>query len=198
MKRTNTSVVAALFCTALFFLSSCTKEVVNPNKTNPKNINAKAVAIEPNQLYRANKPSRPSANGQGALFLDYQGFTPAVQHFAFHAETNEEGITTGSFESKFGENGRVHGTINCLSILSDGKTAIMSGTITQVDGDTYIGYGFAVGDDAWFKVQDNGEGANATKDRFSDVYAYADLEPCPYEYNLELFTILNGNIQVKP
>ena len=132
------------------------------------------------------------------MFLDYPGFIPGVQHFSFHANTDENGNVSGSFESKFGENGRLHGTIDCLSILPDGKTAIMSGAVTHVEGDTYIGVGFRVGDDAWFKVQDNGEGANATEDSFTDVAAYFDLEPCTYDYGIDLFPILNGNIQVKP
>ena len=108
------------------------------------------------------------------------------------------GNITGSFESKYADNGRIHGTINCLSILADGKTAIMSGTVTQVSGANYIAFGFKVGDDAWFKVQDNGEGTNATKDSFSDVYAYFDLEPCTFDYGPYLFPVIQGNIQVKP
>lgn len=144
--------------------------------------------------------SGPSANGQAAVFLDYpgSGLTPGVQHFSFHTNTDMNGNITGSFETKYADNGRIHGTINCLSILADGKTAIMSGTVTQVSGANYIAFGFKVGDDAWFKVQDNGEGTNATKDSFSDVYVYFDLEPCTLDYSPYLFPVIQGNIQVKP
>jgi len=181
--KTSVSVVAVLFFAAIFFVSSCSKETETPDQAG--GVEKKSAA-------------GPSANGQGALFLDYPGFVQGVQHFSFHANTDKNGIVTGSFESKWGVNGRIHGTIDCLSILPDGKTAIMSGTLTHVVGDTYIGYGFAVGDDAWFKVQDNGEGAKAAKDSFSDVFSSIDLEPCTTDYGVDLFPILNGNIQVKP
>jgi len=177
----------ALFFVAMFFFSSCSKEK-DMDTDNPLG----QTKLKPADV------SKPSANGQGALFLDYPGFIQGVQHFSFHANTDVNGNVTGSFESKWGKNGRVHGTINCLSILPDGKTAIMSGVLTKVQGDTYIDMGFLVGDDVWFKVQDSGEGANATKDRFSDFYAGSDQEPCTTDYGVDLFTILNGNIQVKP
>lgn len=141
--------------------------------------------------------SRPSANGQGAVFLNYEGFTPGVQHFSFHANTDENGKVSGSFETKWGVNGRVHGTIDCLSILPDGKTAIMTGTVTHVQGEMYIYYGVEVGMNAWFKVKDNGEGANATKDNITDINVEHNGPPCSYDYDFELLTIQYGNIQVK-
>jgi len=142
--------------------------------------------------------SRPSANGQGAIYLNYEGFTPGVQHFSFHAKTDEMGNVLGSFETKWGVNGRVHGKIDCLTILPDGKSAIMSGTVTQVQGETYIGYGVEVGMLAWFKVQDNGEGAKATEDSITDINVDFNGLPCSYDYGDDLLSIQNGNIQVKP
>ena len=133
-------------------------------------------------------PAGPSANGQGGLLLDGR-----VQQFSFHANTDKDGTVTGSWESNSpGQECRTHGDITCLTILPDGKTAFMSGTITQVDG---VCFNAKVGDPIWFKVQDNGEGANATEDGFTDYYFF--LAGC-LNYNIGLKPILNGNIQVKP
>lgn len=188
MKKIKTNVVAALVFAAMFFSSSCSKETETVNPTGNTS----------NTYQTAARISGPSVNGQGSLFLEYPGFTPGVQQFSFHANTDRNGKVTGSFEARWADNGRLHGTIDCLSILADGKTAIMSGTVTKVGGATYTAMHFAVGDDTWFKVQENGEGKNATKDSFSDLFAYFDLEPCSYDYNPDLFPILYGNIQVKP
>lgn len=198
MRKIKTNVVASLVFAAMFLASSCRKDTVTVNATGDAvTVNAAGETIMTKQT-EARVSSGPSANGQAAVFLDYPGFTPGVQHFSFHANTNGDGNVTGSFETKWEDNGRVHGTINCLSILADGKTAIMSGTVTQVSGANYIGLGFKVGDDAWFKVQDNGEGTNALQDGFSDLYVYFDLETCTYDYSPDLFPIVSGNVQVKP
>ena len=135
-------------------------------------------------------PPKPSANGQATLTLPYLNGT---QHFSFHAQTDASNNVTGSFETKSpGQDIRVHGNIDCLTILADGKTAIMSGIATNVDGN---GFPIAVGDRIWFKVQDNGEGANAPNDRFTDYFVGGI---CGVNYNLALQQITGGNIQVKP
>ena len=136
-------------------------------------------------------PPGPSANGQATLTLPYLNGT---QHFSFHAKTDGSGNVTGSFESKSpGQDIRIHGNIDCLTILTDGKTAIMTGVVTQV-----VGNGFPVlpGDRIYFKVQDNGEGANSAGDKFTDYFVYGGS--CGNNFNLEMFTIDGGNIQVKP
>jgi hypothetical protein len=137
-------------------------------------------------------PPRPSANGQATLTLPYLNGT---QHFSFQAKTDGSGNVTGSFETKSaGQDIRVHGNIDCLRVLPDGKTAIMTGVVTQVVGN---GFPIAVGDRVWFKVQDNGEGANAAGDKFTDYYLFGGS--CSNELNfLPLNTITGGNIQVKP
>ncbi len=133
--------------------------------------------------------SGPSASGQGSLLLNDR-----VQHFAFHAAIDAAGNVSGSWESNSpGQDIRTHGTINCLVILADGKTALMSGEITHVDGEGFPG--ISVGDPVWFQVQDNGEGKKATPDRFTDYYL--GLSGC-FEYGVGMLPILNGNIQVRP
>jgi hypothetical protein len=129
----------------------------------------------------------PSANGQGGLLLNGR-----VQHFSFHANTDASGDVSGTWESKSpGQECRQHGEITCMSILPDGKTAILSGVITNTDG---VCFGSSVGTPISFEVQDNGEGARSA-DLFSDYLIFAD--GC-YDHGFFLQPITNGNIQVKP
>lgn len=129
------------------------------------------------------------ANGQGGL-----AFNGSVQHFAFHAIEFTDGQVKGSWESYSpGSDNRTHGIITCLNVLADGKTAILSGIITQKVGTGFPQ--FEVGHPIWFKVQDNGEGDAALKDGFSDYQM--GVSGC-VDYGLPLLPIDNGNIQVKP
>lgn len=134
-------------------------------------------------------PAGSMANGQGGL-----SFNGSVQHFAFHAIKGADGTVKGSWESTSpGSDNRTHGSITCLTILADGKTAIVSGVITQKAG-TGLPQ-FTVGDPVWFKVQDNGEGEKGSEDGFSDYQM--GVSGC-FDYGLSLLPIENGNIQVKP
>ena len=137
-------------------------------------------------------PAGPSANGQGGLMIGDR-----LQQFSFHANTANDGSVSGSFEIKSpSQDLRLHGTISCLSVLPDGKTAFLSGVITQRVGDGFPG-DYNVGDHVYFEVQDNGEGNAADADRFSDLYTSGATEFCgPYSIGTQ--AIVNGNIQVKP
>ena len=135
--------------------------------------------------------SGPSANGQG--FLIPVGSTEN-QQFSFHANTDKDGVVSGSWESHSpGQNVDTHGEITCMTVLPDGKTAILSGVITKVNEDNP--FGVVVGSPIWFKVHDGGEGANSTGDLFTDYYF--GLGNCA-NFNLALRPTTNGNIQVKP
>lgn len=137
-------------------------------------------------------PPGPSANGQCALLQPY--FNGMVQHFSFHAKM-KNGAVTGSWESKSpGQELRTHGKIDCLTILPDGKTAIMSGVITHRTGDGFPG-AYQIGSRVWFKVIDNGQGNNSAADQFSDYYSSS--APCT-DFNQPMYDIVNGNVQVKP
>jgi hypothetical protein len=140
---------------------------------------------------RSSFGSGPSANGQGALVPI--GATDN-QQFAFHANTDKNGAVSGSWESHSpGQNVDTHGDITCLTVLPDGKTAFMTGVVTQVNADNP--FGIVVGTPIWFKVQDNGEGSKAAEDLFSDYYF--GVGTCA-NFTPALRPILNGNFQVKP
>ncbi|WP_310380459.1 hypothetical protein [Flavobacterium sp.] len=188
---------ALLFASFIFMLFvSCDSSSVDESEPTTNFLSSKLKNLKINEVEK-NTPNS-SANGQGAIFLNYEGFVPGIQYFSFHANTDVNGVVSGSFETKWGVNGRIHGTIDCLTTLSDGKTAILSGKVTQINGDGYINSGFLVGMNAWFKVQDNGEGANSSTDMFSDIYANFDpILQCSFNLGVDMLTITNGNIQVK-
>ncbi len=138
-------------------------------------------------------PPGPSINGNAAISPAYMN--GQVQNFAFSARKNASGAVSGNFESSSpGQDIRVHGNITCFTILADGKTAVFSGVVTQRAGTGLPGL-YNVGDPIWGKMVDNGEGANAPADQFSDYFPSAF--GCN-NANIGLFNLTNGNIQVKP
>ena len=139
-----------------------------------------------NELSLSEKGQKSFATGQGGLI-----FNEKHSNFSFHASKDSEGNVSGQWEAKtVGGNLRTHGTIYCLTFI-DEKTAVMSGTITQVNKEDDSFLGAQVGNSIWFKVIDNGEGMT---DQFSDYYIRAG--DC-IDYNPPLVNIENGNIQVK-
>lgn len=133
----------------------------------------------------------PSANGQ-ALFT----FFGEKQTFAFHARELKDGTVKGSYEVRaHAFDIRLHGNIDCLSI--SGNSAIMSGVVTHSNFPP-----FPVGIDAWFRVVDNGEGANAPADEWTDLFVFSTNDctsPEPFDgFPAPLIPIEAGNIQVKP
>lgn len=180
MKTIQVFLVAVIGITGLFAGCSTSDEAtpVSANSTQVDQTLAKAKG--------------PSAGGQGGLIINGQ-----LQHFSFHASVGANGVTTGSYESRSpGQEARTHGSIKCLTIFPDGKTAFIGAQITQRSGPGFPG-AFLVGNYVFFSVQDNGEGATALTDQFSDYYDSGATLFCG-PYVLPMQTIKNGNIQVKP
>ena len=117
------------------------------------------------------------------------------QTFSFHASTNA-GVTTGSWESSSpGQDCRTHGTITCLTVGADGKTATMTGVVTQSAGTCLDAA--PVGTTVWFRVVDSFHEGTTTLDEFSDYFLGESLD-CTLDIGVPLFPIIGGNIQVKP
>ncbi|MEJ2193432.1 MAG: hypothetical protein P8X73_01065 [Ignavibacteriaceae bacterium] len=142
-----------------------------------------------------NKGDGPSANGSAILPEEFlEGY---FQNFSFHASENQDGNITGmiEFTCRIPSSGRVHGTIECMTI--DGNQATMSGVVTHSDIP-----GYQPGRLFWFRVVDNGEGNNSAADQFSDVWGLPEgySLPCTESlpFNFDMFEIEHGNIQVKP
>jgi hypothetical protein len=200
--KTSKFQICLLALASVFFitLTNCTKEKITPS-VSEEIASVQKDGTSSNEI--TTRASGPSANGQGFLKADYlEGF----QTFSFHANTDKDGNVTGSWTSNWqsqnpGLGGKFQGTIDCLNILADGKTARMSGIVTHVTGDCcpYFGFYPEVGGIVWFEVQDNGEGAKASKDKFSDWWYWGEfLTTCADDWGAFLWPIDNGNIQVKP
>lgn len=145
------------------------------------------------QVSALDKGSGPSANGQGTLLFDGQR-----QIFSFHARDNN-GTVSGKIQVVDKKWDIIYrGVINCMVV--NGNVATLSGEITRdSEGilEEYPDFKYF-----WFRVIDNGEGANAPSDEFSDIYAFIAYFPCDWElppdYIIPMFEIVNGNFQVKP
>ena len=116
--------------------------------------------------------------------------------FVFNAVQQQYGSDNGHLVYQFrGGNIGIKMDLDCLAVSTDGQSAIMSGTVRQVNGDNIPGFIF-VGARAEFQVRDNGEGAGAPPDLFSDLIfgpgaSCAPGAPPPY-------LPVSGNIQVQP
>jgi hypothetical protein len=101
----------------------------------------------------------PFASGHGNLNLEGD-----LRTFSFHARVLKSGRVIGSLVVKNRKLGiRAKAIINCLDI--NGNQATMSGVITQVRGADQS----FIGDEVWFRVEDNGEGFKNTGDRITLV-----------------------------
>ncbi len=138
-----------------------------------------------------NKGTGPSATG--SAILSEEDLFGYFQNFSFQAQENPDGSITGSIEFKcrIPGSGRVHGTIDCMTI--EGNQATMSGFATHSDIE-----GYPPGSFFWFRVIDNGEGDNSPADQFSDIWGVPEGHPCTESLTGDMFDIENGNVQVNP
>ena len=134
----------------------------------------------------------PYASGHGNLITEGK-----LRTFTFHARELNNGRVVGSLVLKNrGLGARAKAKIDCLDI--NGNQATMSGVITQVRGADQS----LIGDEVWFRVEDNGEGFRNTTDRITLVLVEEDTPPdpdeCTVNLGLDLQNIRAGDIQVNP
>jgi len=114
--------------------------------------------------------------------------------FVFNAIKKNDGTVNGHLVYQFrGDNSSFKMKLDCLTIV--GNNAIMSGVITQIEGDN-LPPSFFVGQRAEFQVEDNGEGGDDPPDLISDLIIFPGANcglraPTPY-------LPIDGNIQVQP
>ena len=160
-----------LICFILFY--SCSDEnFVNPSESSN-------VALL--------KSSSPSVNGQATIEIG-----GGIQIFEFHAR-EIDGVVTGSVQvnAKY-DDVIAHGIVDCMKV--NGNEAILCGSYNNVvksgpipPGQYYF----------WLRVVDNGEGKGST-DEFVDWF-----NSTPYSCDDDpsggfTFTVVSGNVQVKP
>jgi hypothetical protein len=161
---------------------------------------AAGLALATGAAAYAQGSTEASASGASHLTLhDVFGLqTLVLKSFTFEAKQETDGSVGGHYSYSDVEDGvpfDASGPVTCFVV--HGNHAWLGGTITASNGPSYVGQ------DSWFQVIDNGEGANAQPDittllGTSDVpgtaQAYCDSAPNPrFPWPVE-----QGNIQVRP
>jgi hypothetical protein len=129
----------------------------------------------------------PSVTGHGNLTI-----AGGLQTASFHAVQHQDGTITGSLVAKSrAQDVRIFADIDCLSVL--GNTGTLSGVVTQSNNPT-----FPEGNRVWFRVIDNGEGANNPPDLMTDIILFpaTSMFNCTTNFNFALLPIEEGNVQV--
>ena len=127
----------------------------------------------------------PSASGHANLLI-----ADEKQTFSFHVQQMPDGTYQGTFQVKSrGQDITAHGVLDCLRIV--GNTAHVSGVITS--GPIFGGLTYVL-----FTVVDNGEGAGAPPDLWSDVFVFPAPVSCNVAAAPPVAPVDEGNFQVKP
>ena len=139
----------------------------------------------------------PAVTPDNAPFLTGHGnltIAGGLQTASFHAVQHQDGTITGSLVVKSrAQDVRIFADIDCLSIALN--TATVSGFVTQSNNPT-----FPPGNRVWFRVIDNGEGANYPPDMMTDIILFPATSTvnCTTNLNFALLPIEEGNVQVHP
>jgi hypothetical protein len=135
--------------------------------------------------------NNPSATGHYNISI-FGG----LQTVSFNAIQHKDGTAAGSLvvDSR-GQSVRLKAVITCLNIFSDGKTAELSGRVTQTNTPSIPRNSIVL-----LKVVDNGEGNNDPSDLVSDVFGFppSSLMNCNSSFFPNMFVPDAGNIQVRP
>lgn len=95
----------------------------------------------------------------------------ATRNMSFQAMKAADGSVSGSWQSTAGS-AILHGTIDCLTIAADGKSARMSGLVTMAKGTLFQpGTAFAM------EVFDNGAGGSGVPDESTAIRPFRNLAP---------------------
>jgi hypothetical protein len=146
-------------------------------------------------------PVTGSVTGGGHLIF-FPGLAPGLgtRRLAISAVQTADGTTTGEWQIVVGAT-ILHGDIDCLTILPDGKSARLSGIVEQAKFTSFLpGTAFAL------ELVDSGEGSMGGGDADTGPLAFRNAPPevgrtfcetgeAPAE--LELMAIEKGNFQVR-
>ena len=152
-------------------------------------------------------PSGPALRAQrtqqqitGVAFITLVEADNAAERFTFNAVRHHDGDISGQFELFTEQEGglRLHGTITCFGIRSEGGELIghLGATVTQSSDPSFEGLHLV------WTVVDEGEGAGAAFPDFSSDLGIATPEEveafCTFEFPLPIMASERGNIQVHP
>jgi len=142
--------------------------------------------------------SKPLASATGSgQFYDVRPTGEGWRNFEFTARTGADG-TTGEWQLvSRATDTKYHGTVTCLSVV--GNQAWFTGMVTDATDPAFVGK------PAFWRVVDNGEGANAPADQITYTFIVPVGSPpeldCTTHPILQppapgLFDIQAGNVQV--
>jgi hypothetical protein len=177
---------------ALSLVAGCSDQVISPTED-----------ISPS--FTVVGEHSPSVNGNAILPPElYDGI---LATYAFQARSGFDGSVSGTLVSvSRGEDIRVKADLDCLVV--NGNEAILGGVVTHLyTGPEFPGV-MCVGDRIWWKVKDNGEGANAPADEqtgglaeMCGMFTFTECSDYPVvgypDFVPEFIPIWAGNIQVK-
>jgi hypothetical protein len=127
----------------------------------------------------------PSSSGHGNITLG------ELRTFSYHAITLRDGTVRGNMTLHNRDSGNfIQADINCLRVV--GNNASMSGVVTKSSDPAFVGF------QGFFRVQDNGEGANSPADLMSLFNLGTVVPDCNTAFAPPLLAIEGGNVQVKP
>ena len=107
--------------------------------------------------------------------LDLSAFGPhfSPETYGINASIDADGTVRGQVEIQFSDPAlTLHVEVTCLSV--SGNDAWIGGAVTHTSDPT----GHPEGMELFFRVQDNGEGANAPADRMSGVFTFRLASRC--------------------
>ena len=148
-----------------------------------------ASPISPNAASAAE--SGPTASGHGDIIQLPSG---ALRTFSFHARVMPDGSVQGEYDNHNRQLGFVnHGDLDCIRFVGT-NGAVMSGHATRSTNPAA-----PEGSVTIFRVEDNGEGADA-QDRISQLLLFPAGSPndCMNTIPPVLLDIVGGNVQVRP
>jgi len=154
-----------------------------------------AVSIAP-----ADNPAGVSANVTGSAMVQVFAINGlGLRKLTFNAQILNDGSVSGEWNIVAGAS-ILHGDIDCLTILPDGRSARLSGIVTDAKFTSFIeGTAFAL------EVVDNGEGNSMPADVTTDLRSFRNMpveigrafcETGEAPDGLEAMPIIKGNVQV--
>ena len=150
----------------------------------------------------------------GGGFVDLSSASAGVMQFAFGAVVSPHGQAQGRFHQVREVGGLLvdfEGEVTCLAVDAANGRAWIAGVVTKNNSThpAFLTGIHEVGDDAWFRVVDYGEGGGAAQPDRSTVLGfegaagiitsaeYCATRPWP-DADARTFPVSRGNLQIRP
>jgi len=170
-----------------------------------------AITEPPAPSLAVNQGVEYSVTGGGVV--DFTTAGVGVGFFSFNAIQKADGSVTGRFHQRRETGATVvdfSGIVTCVTIDAGLGRARIGGVVTEnrSTNPNFLTENHEVGDDVWFRVEDNGEGRNDAPDAstsygFKPTLVNTSAEYCALPFTgatwnpLSTFALRSGNIQIR-